>query len=319
MANEPISSLPAISGITNTTLFAVVDTSTLTYVTSKATGAQVESFVLSGNTFVTGPVSSTDGHVALFNGASGRIIKDGGALGTLASLNTINNSNWSGTQLALAHGGTGGTDTTTAQTGLGLLIGTNVQAFNANLSTVAAYGSMANLTTVVGYGSMSNLTAIAGLTTAANKVSYWTGSGTATTTDFTSIGRSVVGGASASAIQSTLSLVPGTDVEIEGQVTGINTQTASYILALSDKGKIVEMNVGSGNTITVPTNASVAFPVNSRIDLVQFGAGQTTVTAAGGVTIRSVSGNLKMSAQYAGASLYKRATDEWVLVGSLSA
>lgn len=100
---------------------------------------------------------------------------------------------------------------------------------------------------------------------------------------------------------------------------GINTQTASYTLVLTDGFKTVEMNVGSANNLTVPLNASVAFPIGTIIELVQIGAGQTTVVATGGVTISSKGGNLKLTGQWSGATLYKRATDTWVLIGDLSA
>jgi hypothetical protein len=102
-------------------------------------------------------------------------------------------------------------------------------------------------------------------------------------------------------------------------VVGINTQTASYTLALTDVNKIVEMNVGSANNLTVDTNANVAFPLNTRIDITQIGAGQTTVVAAGGVTIRSSGAKLKLTGQYSGGTLYKRGTDDWVLLGDLAA
>jgi cytoskeletal protein CcmA (bactofilin family) len=98
-----------------------------------------------------------------------------------------------------------------------------------------------------------------------------------------------------------------------------NIQTASYTLAVSDAGKVVEMNVGSANDLTVPLNSSVAIPVGSSIDVIQYGAGQTTIVAAGGVTIRSKEGSLKLTGQYSGAKLYKRGTDEWVVVGDLTA
>lgn len=98
-----------------------------------------------------------------------------------------------------------------------------------------------------------------------------------------------------------------------------NVQTASYTLAVSDAGKVVEMNVGSANNLTVPLNSSVAIPVGSSIDIIQYGAGQTTIVAAGGVTIRSKEGSLKLTGQYSGATLYKRGTDEWVVVGDLTA
>lgn len=110
------------------------------------------------------------------------------------------------------------------------------------------------------------------------------------------------------------------DFEKAGEQVGINTQTGTaYTLVLADKGKIVEMNNAGANTLTIPANASVAFPVNSRIDLSQFGAGQTTIAADAGVTIRSAGGKLKLTGQYSGATLYKRGTDEWVLVGDLAA
>ena len=97
-----------------------------------------------------------------------------------------------------------------------------------------------------------------------------------------------------------------------------NAQTASYTLVLADKNKIVEMGVGSANTLTVPLNSSVAFPVGSQINILQTGSGQTTITATGGVTINATPG-LKIRAQWSYATLIKRATDTWVLVGDISA
>ena len=97
-----------------------------------------------------------------------------------------------------------------------------------------------------------------------------------------------------------------------------NAQTASYTLVLADKGKLVEMNVASANTLTVPLNATVAWPVGSSIDILQMGAGQTTIVATAGVTINSTPG-LKIRTQYASATLIKRATNTWILIGDLSA
>jgi hypothetical protein len=97
-----------------------------------------------------------------------------------------------------------------------------------------------------------------------------------------------------------------------------NAQAASYTLVLSDKDKIVEMGVGSANNLTVPSNSSVAFPVGSQVNILQTGSGQTTVVAAGGVTINATPG-LKIRAQWSYATLIKRATDTWVLVGDVSA
>jgi len=112
---------------------------------------------------------------------------------------------------------------------------------------------------------------------------------------------------------------------LQSDVTNINElqqneQTGTtYTLALADGGKVVEMNNASANTLTVPPNSSVAFPVGSQILVLQTGAGQTTLAAGAGVTVNSKDGNLKLSAQWCAATLIKRATDVWVVVGDLSA
>jgi hypothetical protein len=98
-----------------------------------------------------------------------------------------------------------------------------------------------------------------------------------------------------------------------------NRQTASYTLVLADSAKLVEMNVASANNLTVPPNSSVAFSTGTQILISQYGAGQTTVVAGTGVTIRSASGNLKLTGQYSGASLVKIGADEWILFGDITA
>lgn len=99
----------------------------------------------------------------------------------------------------------------------------------------------------------------------------------------------------------------------------INAQTStSYTLVLGDGGALVTLTNAAAITLTVPTNASVAFPVGSHIMLAQMGAGQVTVAAAGGVSVFADPG-LKIAAQYGGAELIKTATDTWLLVGRLAA
>jgi hypothetical protein len=98
-----------------------------------------------------------------------------------------------------------------------------------------------------------------------------------------------------------------------------NRQTASYTLVLTDANKLVELNVATANTLTVPTNATVAFPIGTQILIAQYGAGACTITAASGVTLRSESAKLKTNGQYAGATLVKIATDEWYAFGNLIA
>lgn len=107
----------------------------------------------------------------------------------------------------------------------------------------------------------------------------------------------------------------------DGEAPGIvesSLQTASYTLSLADSAKCVEMNVASANNLTVPPNSSVAFPIGTVIEVLQLGAGQTTIVAGSGVTLRAAGGRLKLSGQYSSAALRQRATNEWVIVGDLT-
>lgn len=100
----------------------------------------------------------------------------------------------------------------------------------------------------------------------------------------------------------------------------LNAQTANYTLVLTDAdSKFVRMNVASANTLTVPPNSSVAFPVGTQINFSQAGAGQVTVTPGAGVTINSADSGLKTRVQYSVGGLIKVATDTWTAFGDLTA
>jgi hypothetical protein len=101
--------------------------------------------------------------------------------------------------------------------------------------------------------------------------------------------------------------------------TTITSKTADYTLsALTERDSMIEVNSSSAVTITVPPNSSVAYPVGTSIDLLRVGSGSVTVSAGSGVTLNYTPGN-KLRAQWSSATLFKRATDSWVLVGDLSA
>jgi hypothetical protein len=106
--------------------------------------------------------------------------------------------------------------------------------------------------------------------------------------------------------------------ETVGKRVGINTQTASYTLVLTDAGKLVEMNNAAAVNLTVPPNSSVAFALNTWIDVSQYGVGQVTVVPGSGVTLISAGGLLKTRLQYSRISLLNRATDEWYVSGDLA-
>jgi hypothetical protein len=102
-------------------------------------------------------------------------------------------------------------------------------------------------------------------------------------------------------------------------ISTTNAQTGTtYTLALTDAGKMVTLSNAAAIALTIPLNSSVAFPVNTQIDLAQLGAGQVTITATGGVTLRSYAGKVLLAGQYAGATLKQTATDVWLLIGNLA-
>jgi hypothetical protein len=96
------------------------------------------------------------------------------------------------------------------------------------------------------------------------------------------------------------------------------TFTAQHTLSLSDANKVVELNFSSGNNLIIPTNTAVAFPSGTIITLAQYGAGQVTIVADTGVTLRSSGGKTKTTGQYSVATLYKRDTNEWYLYGDIT-
>jgi hypothetical protein len=109
-----------------------------------------------------------------------------------------------------------------------------------------------------------------------------------------------------------------------GSKVTLNAQTATYTVVLADADqKLVTMSVGSANDFQIPTNANVAFPVGTVINVIQIGAGQTTIKAvtSGTTTISSTGATAtapKLKAQFSAASCIKVATDTWYVVGDIA-
>ncbi len=99
----------------------------------------------------------------------------------------------------------------------------------------------------------------------------------------------------------------------------IDSTATSLTLALTHAGAIVRQSNASAIATTVPTNASVAFPIGTSIGLRQVAAGAITVSGAGGVTINVPTGHTAVSrAQGSSLALIKVATDTWDLTGDLA-
>lgn len=118
------------------------------------------------------------------------------------------------------------------------------------------------------------------------------------------------------------SVIPSTYVGLGRTINAQTGTTYTFVLAdgsAAGGNPLVTASNASAQTYTVPTNASVAFPVGTQIDVMGQGAGKVTIAGAGGVTVNSKAGNLSISAQYVGVSLIKTATDVWTLLGDLVA
>jgi hypothetical protein len=108
-----------------------------------------------------------------------------------------------------------------------------------------------------------------------------------------------------------------TAASLGGQTTesvSVNVQASSYTLTLADAGNIVEMDVGSANTLTIPPDSAVTWPAVTIIEVSQTGTGVTTITPGAGVTVNSTGGNVM--AQWVTISLRYRGSSTWLLTGA---
>lgn len=105
----------------------------------------------------------------------------------------------------------------------------------------------------------------------------------------------------------------------------LNAQTGTtYTFVLTDSNNtLVTASNASAQTYSIPTNANVAYPIGSQINIIQIGAGQVTINAvtSGTTTVLSNGATAaapKLRVQYSSATLIKVATDTWYVVGDIA-
>lgn len=105
----------------------------------------------------------------------------------------------------------------------------------------------------------------------------------------------------------------------------LNAQTGTtYTFVLSDANNtLVTASNASAQTYSIPTNANVAYPTGTQINIIAIGAGQVTIQAvtSGTTTVLSNGGTAaspKLRVQYSSATLIKVATDTWYVIGDIS-
>ena len=103
-------------------------------------------------------------------------------------------------------------------------------------------------------------------------------------------------------------------------VTPISQKTASYTLSsLTERDDLIEMGSGSALTLTIPTDATLNFPIGTSIDILQTGAGQVTIAPVSGTVTVNATPGLKLRTTWSSCTLFKRAANTWVVYGDLTA
>ena len=103
-------------------------------------------------------------------------------------------------------------------------------------------------------------------------------------------------------------------------LTPISQKTASYTLSsLTERDDLIEMGSASALVLTIPTDATLNFPIGTSIDILQTGAGQVTIAPVSGTVTVNATPGLKLRTTWSSCTLFKRAANTWVVYGDLTA
>lgn len=243
---------------------------------------------------------------------------------SITTLGTISSGTWNATAIAVSAGGTGASSAFAARTNLGLAIGTDVQAYDAKLAAFTGLtGAVDKLPYFTGTSTMdvttlttearavlddtsftamratlglvigsdvqaydADLAAIAGLTSAANKLPYFTGAGTAALADLTSFGRTLIASADATAIQAAIDLEIGVDVQAYdtnlAAIAALDDTAPGYIAQTGFGAYAKRTLTGTSNRLTVSNgDGQTGNPV---FDISSSYVGQSSITTLGTIT-----------------------------------
>jgi len=333
-------------------------TTTARLIGSSESSAVLTEISLGSNISMTGTtINVSSGTASIGNGTYSDVVVSGDPEGTVWTIATgvVNTTKMGDDVTTAGKALLTGANAAAQRTTLGLAIGTDVQAYDAELAAIAGLTSAADktpyftgsgtaaLATLTAFGRQligaadqsatqallalrvgtevqgydADLAALAGLTSAADKLPYFTGSGTASVATFTAAARTLVAEATATGQRSVLGLGSVATLS-EDTVRSIpqNAQTGTYTLQASDNGKHIYLSSPATTGVTVP--ASI-FSVGHAVTVVNNSSGTATITQGAGATVRragTADTGSRTLAQYGIATILCVAADTFILSGS---
>ena len=118
-----------------------------------------------------------------------------------------------------------------------------------------------------------------------------------------------------------VNLISGGVTPVSSVALNAQTGTSYTFVAADANNTLVTLTNASAIAVTIPTNATTAFPVGTVLNFSQNGAGQVTVSGASGVTLTSVGATAttpKTRAQYSAGSAIQTAANAWLVIGDIS-
>jgi hypothetical protein len=221
--------------------------------------------------------------------ASGKVLKIAGSevmsATALAAAVKLNNGNWSGTDLAVANGGTGASNASDARDNLGVAIGSDVQAYDAQLDTLSGFSAAQ----VVRGIADDNLMTVDDADAANGDFAKFTASG--------------LEGRSASEMRSDLSLEPGVDVQAyDAELLELATMASNTAAALADLQNTEVAFLDGAAAGTVANSKAVVYSsagaVVAKTGSFSAGAEAAALATDGGLAFKSI------GATSAGAALF---------------
>jgi hypothetical protein len=327
-----------------------------TFAAISATTAQTVTTAAQPNITSTGTLTSLTVTGAL-GVTTGVITGDGGGISNVVAGNisgTVNNAVLAQEVSQSAQPNIGSVGTLTALNVNDTIVSVGLTANTGDITVTAGVfagdgGSIsnvvgANVTGEVGFSAVANSVAIANVSGAGNIATVNLDGNTANYLDgtgswgpVTATTATTAGTVTTAAQPNITSLGTLVTLDVTGNISGgnINANTngfaigykeippvvlsANDTIALEDSGKHFRSTTAGNITLSIPTNATVAFPTGTAISIVEQAAGNILVNAISGVTLyhagNSTAGNRVIST-FGVATLMKVDSDTWFISGT---